>query len=50
MLIVNGIDLSELELNNVNALFNRKPGKKIKLIIMRNAEKLKKEFVLESQI
>lgn len=50
LLIVNGIDLSELELNNVNSLFNRKPGKKIKLIIMRNGEKLKKEFVLESQI
>ncbi|MCE2957435.1 MAG: aspartyl protease family protein [Flammeovirgaceae bacterium] len=50
LLIVNGIDLSELELNNVNSLFNRKPGKKIKLMIMRNGEKLKKEFVLESQI
>jgi hypothetical protein len=50
LLIVNGIDLSELELNNVNLLFKRKPGKKIKLLIMRNGEKLKKEFVLESQI
>jgi hypothetical protein len=50
LLVVNGIDLSELELNNVNSLFNRKPGKKIKLTIMRNGEKIKKEFALESQI
>ena len=50
LLVLNGIDLSELELNNVNALFNRKPGKKIKLLIMRKGEKLKREFVLESQI
>lgn len=50
LLALNGIDLSELELNDVNSLFNRKPGKKIKLVIMRNGEKLKKEFILESQI
>ncbi|MFM8912385.1 MAG: PDZ domain-containing protein, partial [Flammeovirgaceae bacterium] len=50
LLVLNGIDLSELELNDVNALFNRKPGKKIKLLIIRKGEKLKREFVLESQI
>ncbi|MFM8833094.1 MAG: PDZ domain-containing protein, partial [Cytophagales bacterium] len=50
LLGLNGVDLSELELNNVNALFQRKPGKKIKLVIMRKGEKLKKEFVLQSQI
>lgn len=50
LLVLNGIDLSDLGLSDVNALFDRKPGKKIKLIIMRNGEKLKKKFVLESQI
>jgi C-terminal processing protease CtpA/Prc len=50
LLAINGINLSELELSNVNNLFSKKPGKKIKLLIMREGKKLKKEFVLESQI
>ncbi|MFM7857392.1 MAG: aspartyl protease family protein [Flammeovirgaceae bacterium] len=50
LLVVNGIDLSELELSNVNNMFSKKPGKKIRLLIMRDGKKLKKEFVLESQI
>ncbi len=50
ILSINGISLVDYELNNVNNLFNSKPGKKIRIEILRNGERLKKEFVLESQI
>jgi C-terminal processing protease CtpA/Prc len=50
LLFINGFDLSELELNNVNSLLSQKPGKKIKVQVLRNGEKLKKEFTLESVI
>ncbi len=47
---INGIVLSTLDLNIVNGLLNAKPGKRIKLEINRNGQKLKKEFVLVSDI
>jgi hypothetical protein len=47
---INGVSLQEFELNNVNSLFNSKPGKKIRVEVLRNGERLKKEFLLESQI
>jgi PDZ domain/Aspartyl protease len=50
ILSINGASLTDFELNNVNNLFNSKPGKKIRIEILRNGERLKKEFVLESQI
>lgn len=50
ILSINGVNLDEYELNNVNNLFNSKPGKKVRMEILRNGERLKKEFVLESQI
>ncbi len=50
ILSVNGYRVEDLELNNVNNLFNSKPGKKIVVEIDRKGEKMKKEFRLESQI
>ena len=47
---VNGIAAKNLDLNSVNGFFNSKPGKRIKLEIFRNGEKLKKEFLLQDQI
>ena len=47
---VNGISAKNLDLNSVNGFFNSKPGRKIKLEISRNGEKLKKEFLLHDQI
>ncbi|HET6544537.1 MAG TPA: aspartyl protease family protein [Chryseolinea sp.] len=47
---VNGISAKNLDLNSVNGFFNSKPGRKIKLEISRNGEKLKKEFLLQDQI
>lgn len=50
ILSVNGIAANHLDLNIVNSFFNSKPGKKIRIEISRNGEKLKKEFLLEDQI
>jgi predicted aspartyl protease len=47
---VNGITVSEFELSNVNNFFNSKPGRKIRMQIIRNGQNLKKEFYLQSQI
>jgi hypothetical protein len=50
ILSVNGIKVSELELNDINSYFNAKPGKRIRLQLLRNGERLVKTFKLESQI
>jgi hypothetical protein len=50
ILSVNGISAKNLDLNSVNGFFNSKPGRKIKLEIFRNGEKLRKEFLLQDQI
>jgi hypothetical protein len=50
ILFINGVNVAEYELNNVNNVFNSKPGKKVRMEILRNGERIKKEFVLESQI
>lgn len=50
ILSVNGVDVHEYDLNNVNGFFNSKPGRKIRLEILRDGKKLRKEFILESQI
>jgi PDZ domain/Aspartyl protease len=47
---INGVNLNDQELGNVNSFFNDKPGKKIKMEILRNGQRMKKEFILESQI
>jgi hypothetical protein len=50
ILTINGLPLKPLDLNVVNGLLNSKPGKKIKLEINRNGQKLRREFVLISDI
>ncbi|WP_276368360.1 aspartyl protease family protein [Chryseolinea sp. H1M3-3] len=50
ILSVNGIASKNLDLNSVNGLFNSKPGKKIKIEISRQGEKMKKEILLQDQI
>lgn len=47
---VNGILARDLKLNEVNALLNIKPGKKITLVIERNQIRYTLNFQLESQI
>jgi hypothetical protein len=47
---VNGIPTNSLHLNEINALLNTKPGKKISLTIERNLVRYQIEFRLESQI
>lgn len=50
ILTINGISASVLSLNIINGFFNNKPGKKIKLVIDRKGERVRKEFRLEDQI
>jgi len=47
---INGVDLKEVDLNFVLGLLNRKPGKKIRMEVSRDGERIKKEFVLADQI
>lgn len=47
---VNGITVEEYELSNVNNFFNSKPGRKIRMEIVRDGKKMKREFYLQSQI
>jgi hypothetical protein len=47
---INGIPTTSLDLNQMNAFFNIRPGKRISLDLNRNGERLKKEFKLASQI
>ncbi len=50
ILSINGIVLKSLDLNVVNGLLNTRPGKKLKLEINRSGQKIKREFVLVSDI
>lgn len=50
VLSINGLPASELNLNSINAFFSSKPGRKIRMDILRGNEKLQKTFDLESQI
>lgn len=47
---INGVQAKELDLGRVNGEFNQKPGKKIKVELLRNGEKVTRHFALESQI
>jgi membrane-associated protease RseP (regulator of RpoE activity) len=47
---VNGIQAKDLQLNEINSLLNTKPGRKISLVIERNAVRHQIGFRLESQI
>ena len=50
VLSINGVDVSLVELNYVLGMLNRKPGKKIRMEISREGERMKKVFVLTDQI
>lgn len=50
ILSINGMVLKDLDLNVVNGLLNSKPGRKIKLDINRKGQRIKREFVLVSDI
>ena len=50
ILSINGLESSMLDLNIVNSYLNRRPGKKVKLHVERNGEKLRKQFFLADQI
>ncbi len=50
ILKINGISSGGFELNNVNALLNSKPGKRISLQLEREGRILKMEFLLENPI
>ncbi|MCX8491471.1 MAG: PDZ domain-containing protein, partial [Cyclobacteriaceae bacterium] len=47
---INGVSVIGYELSNINDFLNSKLGKKIRVEVKRKGEKLKKMFVLESQI
>lgn len=47
---VNGIATRDLNLNMINGFFNSKPGKRIRVEILRKGERMKKEMQLRDQI
>jgi C-terminal processing protease CtpA/Prc len=50
VLTINGIPAIQLDLNQMNAFFNIRPGKKITIEVDREGQHLKKEFRLANQI
>ena len=50
ILTVNGLAASDLDLNNINALFNFRPGKRVRVELMRSGQTLIKKFMLENPI
>ena len=50
LLTVNGLPAADLDLNSITAFFNLRPGKRVRLELMRNGQTLVKKFLLESQI
>jgi hypothetical protein len=50
VITINGLLTSALDLNQLNAFFNLRPGKKIVLELDRDGARMKKEFKLASQI
>lgn len=47
---INGLNANLLDLGSVLSILNRKPGKKIKLEVMRESKKIKTSFVLADQV
>ncbi len=47
---INGIDAKQLDLNTMTGFLSSKPGRKIRLEILRNGETLRKELELRDQI
>jgi hypothetical protein len=50
VIAINGLLTSDLDLNQLNAFFNLKPGKRIILDLDRDGRRIRKEFRLASQI
>jgi hypothetical protein len=50
VITINGILTSDLDLNQLNAFFNMKPGKRVILELDRDGQRVRKEFRLASQI
>jgi predicted aspartyl protease len=50
LVAINNIPARELKLNQINAMFNSKPGRKLRLEISRGGERKIIELILESQI
>jgi hypothetical protein len=50
ILKLNGLETKDLTLNLINGLLNSKPGKRIRLDVERNGQRVKKEFLLADQI
>lgn len=50
VLSINGVRTTELNLSTLQTNLNSKPGKRIRIEIERNAERIKKEFRLSDQI
>jgi Aspartyl protease/PDZ domain len=47
---INGLPASQLSLNNINGYFNSRPGKRVRIELMHNGQRVVKIFTLESQI
>ncbi len=47
---INGVNTRTLDLNAINGFFNRKPGKKINLVVDRKGQQLRLSFKLTDQI
>jgi hypothetical protein len=47
---INGILSSQMDLSTINAFFNSKPGKRLKIQVKRGSQVLEKEFLLASEI
>lgn len=50
ILSVNGISVSDLDLNSISGFLNSKPGRRITLQIERGGEKIKRQFRLEDPL
>jgi hypothetical protein len=50
ILVINGQNAQDLELNNVVGILNSKKGKRISMLLMRNGQKISKRFRLERLI
>ena len=47
---VNGKDIDELKMNDLNELFQSRPGRLIRIVISRNGERMVKTFLLRREI
>ncbi len=50
LISINGISASDLDLNSINAFFNSKPGRKVRVDLLRGTQRIHTTFALESPI